>query len=56
VCAFAGGWVLVGALALGASQGSALLAAAGTATGLRVLALLSGWRLPQWSSGDEPPG
>ncbi len=56
VCAFAGGWVLVGALALGLPQGSALLVAAGTATGLRVLALLADWRLPQWSSGEEPRG
>ena len=56
VCAFAGGWVLVGALALGLPQGSALLVAAGTATGLRVLALLTDWRLPQWSSGEEPRG
>jgi uncharacterized membrane protein YeiH len=56
VCAFAGGGVLVGALALGLPQGSALLVAAGTATGLRVLALLTDWRLPQWSSGEEPRG
>ncbi len=54
VCAFVGGGVLVAAVALGASDGVALLLGAGTATGLRVLALLTDYRLPQWSSGDEP--
>lgn len=54
VCAFAGGWVLVGALALGASQGTALLLAAGAASGLRALALLTDFRLPEWSSGADP--
>jgi uncharacterized membrane protein YeiH len=54
VCAFAGGWVLVGALSLGASQGAALLLAAGAASGLRALALATDFRLPEWSSGDEP--
>jgi uncharacterized membrane protein YeiH len=56
VCAFAGGWVLVGALALGASQGAALLLAAGAASGLRALALVTDFRLPQWSSGEDPRG
>ncbi len=56
VCAFAGGWVLVGALALGLSQGTALLLAAGAASGLRALALLTDFRLPQWSSGEDPRG
>lgn len=54
VCAFAGGWVLVGAVALGASQGVALLLAAGAASGLRALALLTDFRLPEWSSGAGP--
>ncbi|MBH9578612.1 trimeric intracellular cation channel family protein [Inhella proteolytica] len=52
VCAFAGGWVLVGAQALGWGEGPSLLAAAGTATLLRVLAMLTGVRLPGWR---EPP-
>ncbi len=56
VCAFAGGWVLVGALALGLSQGTALLLAAGSASGLRALALVTDFRLPQWSSGEDPRG
>lgn len=53
VCAFAGGWVLVGAQALGWGEGASLLAAAGTATLLRVLAMLTGVRLPGWR--ESPP-
>lgn len=51
VCAFVGGWVLVAAQALGAGPGAALLLAAATASGLRLLALATGWRLPAW--GDD---
>ena len=54
LCAFAGGWVLVGAHGLGVAGGWALLAGAGTATGLRVVALLVGAELPRWSPGREP--
>lgn len=54
VCAFAGGWVLVAALALGVPDSAAVLLAAGTASGLRALALITDFRLPQWSSGSEP--
>jgi uncharacterized membrane protein YeiH len=54
VCAFAGGWILVAALALGVPDSVAVLLAAGTATGLRALALLTDFKLPQWSSGSEP--
>ena len=50
ICAFAGGWVLVGAQATGAPSWLALLAAAGTATGLRAAALATGYTLPQWRS------
>ncbi len=46
VCAFVGGWVYVLAVQLQWSPGTALLAAAGTATGLRTWALLTGWELP----------
>lgn len=53
VCAFAGGWVLVGAVAAGAPQTVALLLAAGTATGLRALALAFEFRLPGWSTGPD---
>jgi uncharacterized membrane protein YeiH len=43
VCAFVGGWVLV----------AALLLAAATASGLRLLALASGWTLPAWGAGQD---
>jgi uncharacterized membrane protein YeiH len=53
VCSFFGGWVLVAAHALEAPAWTGLLAAAGLATGLRVLTLASGYTLPQWSTGDR---
>jgi hypothetical protein len=43
--------VLVGAMALGAGEGTSLLVGAATATGLRVLALATGWKLPAWGAG-----
>lgn len=51
ICSFAGGWVMVAAYALTWPLWLATLAAAGTATVLRVLALLRGWSLPEWRSG-----
>ena len=51
VCSFAGGWVMVAAYALTWPLWLATLAAAGTATVLRLLALLRGWSLPEWRSG-----
>ena len=54
VCAFAGGWVLVGAQALALPDGWGLLSAAAVASGLRALALLTDFRLPSWSADDEP--
>lgn len=51
VCSFAGGWVMVAAYALTWPLWLATLAAAGTATILRLLALLRGWSLPEWRSG-----
>ena len=53
VCAFAGGWVLVGLHLLGVPDGAAVLAGAATASGLRALALLLDWRLPRWSPGPD---
>ncbi len=53
VCAFAGGWVLVGLHVLGMPEGAAVLAGAATASGLRVLALLLDWQLPRWSPGPD---
>jgi uncharacterized membrane protein YeiH len=54
VCAFAGGWVLVLAPTLGLPESAGLLLAAAVATGLRVLALVTGFTLPRWSPGGEP--
>jgi uncharacterized membrane protein YeiH len=53
VCAFAGGWVLVAAQALGLPGGWGLLGAAAVATGLRVLALVGNYQLPRWSPGGD---
>ncbi len=54
VCAFAGGWVLVGANAVGLSPEAALALAALAAGLLRVAALLSGYTLPAWTAGLPP--
>lgn len=43
--------MVLGQLA-GLPAGGGLVLGAATATGLRVLALVTGWRLPPWSSGD----
>lgn len=51
VCSFAGGWVMVGAQAFGVPQWGSLVAAAATASVLRLLAVHRDWRLPQWQSG-----
>ena len=53
VCAFAGGWVLVLAQHAGAPAGVALVLGVACATGLRVLALLTGYTLPRWTSDDS---
>lgn len=50
VCAFVGGWVYVLALRWGWPQSTSFLLAAGTATGLRAWALLSGYSLPAGQS------
>jgi uncharacterized membrane protein YeiH len=52
VCAFVGGWVLVLAQHLGVPASIALLLGAACASGLRVLALWTGYTLPRWSSGS----
>ncbi|MBC5765826.1 trimeric intracellular cation channel family protein [Ramlibacter albus] len=54
VCAFVGGWVLVLAQHAGTPAGIALLLGAACASGLRVLAMLTGFSLPRWSSGSGP--
>lgn len=53
ICAFAGGWALVAAHQAGVPGDWGLLLGAAVATGLRVLAVLTDYRLPRWSSGDE---
>ena len=60
ICSFAGGWVMVLAHALAAPQWLALLAAAATATLLRVASIVTGWNLPSWQAiehgvGDKGP-
>jgi uncharacterized membrane protein YeiH len=50
ICAFTGGWALVAAQSLGASDWAALVTAVATATGLRTWAMLSGYQLPQWGA------
>jgi uncharacterized membrane protein YeiH len=52
ICAFAGGWSLVIAQQAGLAQGWGLVLGACVASGLRVLALMTGFTLPRWSSGD----
>jgi uncharacterized membrane protein YeiH len=48
VCAFAGGWLVVAAQALGWPQPLGLAAGAALAVLLRLFALAFGWRLPAW--------
>jgi uncharacterized membrane protein YeiH len=54
ICSFAGGWVMVGAHMAGWPAWSALLASAGTATALRVAAVVRDWRLPAWQATPRP--
>ena len=54
ICSFIGGWVLVAAQALSVPAWIALLAAASVATGLRLLALATDWRLPAWQATPAP--
>jgi uncharacterized membrane protein YeiH len=55
VCAFAGGWVIIAANHWGVPDGAGLIAAAATASGLRMIALARNFALPSWSAADEPP-
>jgi uncharacterized membrane protein YeiH len=48
LCAFVGGWILVGFDAAGADAWLSLLMGAGATTGIRLLALALDWRIPPW--------
>ncbi len=54
VCSFAGGWVVVGAQVLQAPTWIGLLGAVVVATGLRTLALATGFTLPKWPQEELP--
>jgi uncharacterized membrane protein YeiH len=54
LCAFVGSWVLVGAQALGAPAWGALLVGAASASLLRAVALVTGYRLPAWMPEPGP--
>ena len=51
LCAFAGGWVVLGAQQVGLAPPLALAAGVLVATAARILALHFGWRLPPWREG-----
>jgi uncharacterized membrane protein YeiH len=53
ICSFLGAWVMVLAHSAQWPQAVALLAAAGTATVLRMAALVWDWRLPAWQVGTS---
>jgi uncharacterized membrane protein YeiH len=50
LCAFAGGWAFIGLQQIGFESQACLWLAAATATGLRLAALWSNYRLPAWPS------
>ncbi|MEJ7928884.1 trimeric intracellular cation channel family protein [Ramlibacter sp. AN1015] len=54
LCAFVGGWLLVLATHAGVPAGWSLVLAAGSTCGLRVVALVTNYSLPRWSSGALP--
>jgi uncharacterized membrane protein YeiH len=51
VCAFIGGWLVVAASRLQAPEWAVLVTAAALTTGLRALALVTGFKLPEWRVG-----
>jgi len=53
VCAFAGGWLVVGLQAVSLDATLSLACGAGVATLMRLAALHWGWQLPKWKVGDE---
>ena len=55
LCAFAGGWVLLGAHALDAPVWLALAAATTAAAALRIVSVYAGIALPPWKVDEGPP-
>lgn len=55
LCAFAGGWVMLGLDALGAPPWATLVSAAIVTTLLRLLAIRYDWRVPSWETDDAAP-
>ncbi len=53
LCAFFGGWTLVGLWMLGTPQWLALLASVAVTLGLRAGAMATGFTLPQWRAGGD---
>ena len=53
VCAFGGGWVMVGLQSLGASEWVSLLAGAGSATVSRMISLWLDLSLPSWQHDSD---
>lgn len=53
ICAFIGGWVLVGASAMGAADWIGLVCAVLVTAVLRGVALLTDFRLPRWSPNQD---
>lgn len=56
ICSFAGAWVVVAAFVWQAPDWAGLVAGAGTAIALRLVALWTGWRLPQWRAEESDRG
>lgn len=54
ICAFSGGWVLVGANAWGVAEWAGLICAAAVAALLRVMAVLTDFTIPRWLPDDDP--
>lgn len=54
ICAFIGGWVVVGAEMLALAPWMALIGGALVASGLRLAAVALDWRLPAWQAGRLP--
>lgn len=53
LCAFFGGWTLVGLWMLGVPPWASLLASVAVTIGLRAWAMVSGFTLPQWRAGAD---